>query len=671
MNGVSREAPAGLPRRCADLLAVVLGVALTLEFLPELPALLKYASAAQVLGVFGDLGLLYAIVGLALACACIALGAAVALAARRPWRQGSATALGLAYALMLGLALAQGLHTWLHSLGVTLPLLNWVRDASSVAQQISEYRLAIWLALTLVVSFVVWQRTRVRPLRIGSVRQAVRFWGALAAAATVLGLAAQAAWPLMDRRPADAASPAAGAGHPDVLLLTIDTISADHLSLYGYDRPTTPELDAFARHASVFDHFYADANSTTPSTSSLMLGERPWRHRAFVAPSAPLASHARRSMLAAFHQSGYRTIVVSTNLFASPEKLGAMPDVDSYDISQPWARTCALDPGVLVARILHPQSRSILGNNGLWQATHALWVRLLLETGTCPPSGHFDPADALRIAGERWHAPADRPRFVWVHLTPPHDPYAAPPPFVGLFDAGPQARTLLDSSPVYLYLGRALAVRQRHELMGRYDEAIRYADAAVGDFLRSLEADGRLRNTLVVISADHGENFWHDYGGHGGPELYDEAVHVPLIVREPGQSTALRIATPAEHADLLPTVAALAGVAVPGDVEGQSLVGALRGAPSPRPVFAMNFERSAREGALEQGSVAMIDYPWKLQTRVGPIDATTPDSVRDRLYRLDRDPREAEDVARANPEIVARMRAAVDAQLALNRKPRP
>jgi arylsulfatase A-like enzyme len=116
---------------------------------------------------------------------------------------------------------------------------------------------------------------------------------------------------------------------------------------------------------------------------------------------------------------------------------------------------------------------------------------------------------------------------------------------------------------------------------------------------------------------------------------------------------------------------ALAHVSPLGAPEGQSLVGALDGQPTPHAAFSMNFERSTREGRLEQGSVAMVDYPWKLQTRVGPIDATTPNSTRDHLFRLDQDPQEMHDIATSNREVVARMRSSIDAQVAQNRELRP
>ena len=114
-------------------------------------------------------------------------------------------------------------------------------------------------------------------------------------------------------------------------------------------------------------------------------------------------------------------------------------------------------------------------------------------------------------------------------------------------------------------------------LEARYDEAMAYSDSYAGPFLqRALALLGP--NTAIIVSADHGESFSHGYGAHTGPGLYDEIIHIPLILKLPGETTGKRCERPAEQADIAPTLAALAGVPAPADWAGRSLLSACNAA---------------------------------------------------------------------------------------------
>jgi arylsulfatase A-like enzyme len=219
---------------------------------------------------------------------------------------------------------------------------------------------------------------------------------------------------------------------------------------------------------------------------------------------------------------------------------------------------------------------------------------------------------------------------------------------------------------------------QRARLLGRYDEAVRYVDDRLGAFFDGLQADGRLDSSLLVVTADHGESFGHDYGAHGGPELYEDIVRIPLLVRLPGQRNAQRVAVPAEQADLLPTLSELAGLPrLPDDfgIEGRSLAVAWRkeGLPA-RPVFAMSFERQSKAHALTPGTVAVVDGQWKLHRTLGPPASDGAGVTASRLFDVIADPAERHDLASARPDVVARLQALVDTEVqrrrVLAREPR-
>ena len=238
-----------------------------------------------------------------------------------------------------------------------------------------------------------------------------------------------------------------------------------------------------------------------------------------------------------------------------------------------------------------------------------------------------------------------------------------PPPFVGLFDPRPTARTMADSSPVYHYLTAADAARQKDLLEGRYDEAIRFIDHHVGEFLQWLKDSGRFDNSIIVITADHGESFNHDYGGHGGPELLDEIIRIPLVIKKPQQRNASVIDTNAEQADLLPTLATLAGISRPAsqrqEDEGQDLYQRQPDAP----VFTMNFEQQRADGPWTTGDVAMIRGDWKYVAAIVAASPAMPQLQRERLFRIDEDPNDLNDLAASAPAQLAAMRAATQAQL--------
>jgi arylsulfatase A-like enzyme len=647
------------------IFAAVVGVGLPLEFLPILPGVLHYASPLQALAILAELGLVFT-----LGASGLALMTWLTSAIANFIRPGTGTRLAAVFARVLALLfLLHSVRAWLFAIGVMTP-------ASPLARGV--WWMLVALAGCLLVLRSVWRNSAAAPMP-AVVRRGVMIMFPLLAAGAVL----RVLHPLNAARPEglEHVAPAPTlAAHPDVVVVTIDTLSADHMSLYGYERPTTPRLQQLAATSTVFERFYANGNFTTAGVSSLMLGTRPWTHGAVLAPSTPTHANAAASLPGWFHQAGYRVLTVSTNPWASPAKLDLMQRVDAHVSSRPWRRACPWDADAWADSVLSPQTASILGVAGYWAPLRARLLEWAVDTGRCPPSGHFDPDQALRAARTLWDAAHNdgRPVLLWVHLTPPHDPYAPPPPFIGLFDAGPQARRVVDSSPRYHRMTAAEGQAQRARLLGRYDEAVRYVDNRLGAFFDGLQADGRLDSSLLVVTADHGESFGHNYGAHGGPELYEDIVRIPLLVRLPGQRDALRVAVPAEQADLLPTLSDLAGLPrLPDDfgIEGRSLAVAWRkeGLPA-RPVFAMTFERQSEAHALTPGTVAVVDGQWKLHRTLGPPASDGAGVTASRLFDVIADPAERHDLASARPDVVARLQALVDTEVqrrrVLAREPR-
>ena len=449
------------------------------------------------------------------------------------------------------------------------------------------------------------------------------------------------------------------ASRPNIILLTIDALSAPHMSLYGYARPTTPELQEFARGAVTFDRAYANGNFTTPGVATILTGTLPWTNRALQLPVWPVTRTRETSLPAVLERAGYQTGYVSTNAIAGAAKQG----LGGYF---QFARTDMTGHVTLCADGLSKYLRYVCAAEELPPLEEMEGIAARLR----PPNDNLehDPRLALDPA-LHWLATADRgkPIFLWVHLFPPHSPYAVPKPWLGRFDASRRGRNAASTQPSWGWIQSRLPPRRVRTLEARYDEAVAYVDSFMGPFLqRALEELGP--NTAIVITADHGESFAHGYGAHTGPGMYDEIIHIPLILKLPDETTGQRCDGVVQQADIAPTLAALAGIPPPASWEGRSLMeGCAPGQSDPgaeRPVFSMNFEQNPRFAPLRTGSVAVVEGRWKLIHYMGRLHYPYMPRLHDELYDVVSDPGERHDLAAQQPAVVQQMLGLIDAALA-------
>ena len=454
-------------------------------------------------------------------------------------------------------------------------------------------------------------------------------------------------------------SAAAPPTRPNIVLLTIDALSAPHMSLYGYSRPTTPEIAQFAQGAVTFDRAYANGNFTTPGVATILTGTLPWTHRALQLPVWPLTYTRRASLPAVLQQAGYRTGYVSTNAIAGAAKQG-------FGQYFQFASTDRIGHVTLCADRLSQYLRYVCAASELspLQELDDLAARLHRPRRNL----EHDPRLAIEPALQ-WLSSVDRTRpiFLWVHLFPPHSPYAAPRPWLGEFDDSRRDRDAAQTEPSWGWIQSQLSNEQVYTLEARYDEATAYADYYTGRFLqRVMELLGP--NTVIVITADHGESFAHGYGAHTGPGLYNEITHIPLILKLPGETAGRRCDDVVQQADIAPTLAALAGIPAPASWEGRSLVDACVPGEADRiadrPVFSMNFEQNPRFAVLRTGSVAVIDGRWKLVHYLGRLHYPFMPPLHDELYDVVSDPDERDNLAARQPDVVRSLLGLIDTALA-------
>lgn len=347
---------------------------------------------------------------------------------------------------------------------------------------------------------------------------------------------------------------------PNVILILVDTLRADHLGTYGYHRETSPRIDQSAESDGlVFERALGVAPWTNPTIASLFTGAYP-----------------QSVFEAAGHQEAIRQVLPQGTTTLA-ERLQA----NGY-------RT--------IGMVDHPGITESLG----YARGFDTFVRFFKELET--PSWQDTPADfVLRRLEEVLAEDSQKPVFLYLHLVYPHRPYAAPEPYRTLF--GPRHKTFEEA--------------ERDRMINSYDAEIRYTDDLIGDVEDQLRGSGFLRRTWRILISDHGEEFWeHGQAEHGG-SFHDELIHVPMIFWPPDGSAIAprRIGQTVSLIDIHPTILELGGVEPDPDLAGISLVSLFEGSPpaTPRTLFS----ESPHKGQLRRASV--VDGNYKL---IDEIDST-------------------------------------------------
>ncbi|UCG15131.1 MAG: sulfatase [Phycisphaerales bacterium] len=313
---------------------------------------------------------------------------------------------------------------------------------------------------------------------------------------------------------------------PNVLIICIDALRPDHMSLYGYERDTTPRIMAVFGDATIFNRAYAPAAVTTPSVVSLLTGLYPQNHGVRMLgqkvpdPTVLVSDHVRRA--------GYQTAAVVSNAVLSDSASGLASRFDLYD-----------------ARL--DQNRGA--------RAHVLQRNAQKTTDAAINWLHYTRAP-------------DRPHFLYVHYADPQAPYEPLPDKPADFTH--QRPMLVDLT------GHGGSVQPEGtvdslELIDRYDEEIAYTDREVGRLLHEYRDLGLLDDALVILCADHGESMMeHDcWFGHG-VHVHQELIRIPLAVRYQDLKPQ-RVETTVSLIDVTPTILVAAGLPVPAVLDGKSL----------------------------------------------------------------------------------------------------
>ena len=391
---------------------------------------------------------------------------------------------------------------------------------------------------------------------------------------------------------------------PNIILVTFDTMTSRDMSVYGYHLPTTPFISEWSKTAALFTRAEAESNYTTPTTASLMTGKRVWTHQTYYVETASEAvKNSSENLPALLRKNGYSNIAIVTTDYASVDKLGISYSFEIAPSPVKFRYPTNLF-GFINAFLYRTFGEKIKLNDWIIKEDF-IFFRLvnILTRGfsktMTPPEKAF--GKLLEILDDNF----PEPFFAWVHIFPPHDPYLPPEPYIGMFNSSQKLRTSK---------GQRQATGMDEIFRARYDEFIRYCDKKFENFIIQLKKRNLFGNSLIILSSDHGESFEHNYKGHGGPHLYEQLTHIPLIIKEPAQTEAKIINDVVEQIDIPATILEFAGIPTPSWMDGRSLVPLMRGEKlSQRPAFSMNLERNPSRGhKITKGTIAVWEGDYKL-----------------------------------------------------------
>jgi len=384
------------------------------------------------------------------------------------------------------------------------------------------------------------------------------------------------------------------ARRPDVLIYLIDTVRADHVGAYGYGRPTTPEIDAFAEDAVLFLDGQAQSSWTRTSVVSLLTGLNPQVHRVNKRDDA--LPGVVETLAERLGEVGYETAGFITN-----------GNVDA---------TFALDQGFELYEYL-PESRQRPEVHQLSDTLNEFAFSWLDEW----------------VSDER-----EEPFFLYLHATDPHAPYTPPEPYRSRFAPGVDPDLGLIEHVHGISAGREEAPPGTREAwLDLYDAEIAFNDHHFGRLLDKLREIGLYEETLIVLVSDHGEEFLEHGGWEHGKTLYGEQLRVPYIVRLPGgEASGEKVETTARHVDVVPTVLDYLGLPPAEGLDGASLLPLVRSpgeqARSPESYSYLALDERRMEAVLARGWKLIVDESE--HTRAG----------REQLFDVGTDPGETKNL---------------------------
>jgi arylsulfatase A-like enzyme len=468
---------------------------------------------------------------------------------------------------------------------------------------------------------------------------------------------------------------AADTSQPNIIIILWDACSAKHLSLYGYPRLTTPNIDVFAQTATVFHNHYSGSNFTTTGTASMLTGMLPWKHRAI----------------------NYDGLVNQGLINNNPYTLLG-PDYFRFAFSQnPWPDRLVGQYYRDVDRFLSPAAYSLFeGSNPtlLFENDRALAsvavnsFLMSIQGGNAPVGspilGYLNKSRILNFSNDQRSprypkgipeamnmgyvipylneniydgiyselsqlASGKNPYFAYFHLYSPHYPYRPRNEYLMYFREDGYRPVTKPIHPMSHGLKEGYLLGQ----MNLYDKQVAQIDEEFGNLIAQLDRSGILENSYLIFTSDHGELFERGFVGHGFQLLYEPVLHIPLVIRAPGQTKREDVFALTSNIDILPTILSVAGKDAAPELEGKPLPGFGGWTDEDRPIFSMVAVDNSAFAPIKKAAISMRKHAYKLIAYLGYEDKI-PQSFE--LYDLENDPEELDNLAAKDVKLFSLMK---------------
>ncbi len=465
----------------------------------------------------------------------------------------------------------------------------------------------------------------------------------------------------------------------NVIIIVFDALSAYNISLYGYKRETTPNINKLAEQATVYHNHFAGSNFTTSGTASLLTGALPWTNRAMQPNGTVSEAFTHRSIFSVF-KDHYRTayshnewantllaqfdgyieeLVPKMNLFLRSSDL-VIQNIFKHDkdiSSVSWVRNTKIKrEGYAYSLFL---SRLISAFD--YQNSEKYKGRFPRGLPTASADGGFLLEHAIDWIAEQVNK-IEEPLLGYFHLLPPHAPYNTAGEFAGQlrrdgYQAIQKPRDIFAKEETDNPLNRRTY----------YDEFIMYVDSEFGRLFKMFEDSGVLKNSWVILTSDHGEHFERGIVGHETSALYQPLIRIPLLIFEPGKSERRDIYTPTSAVDILPTLAFLNNLPIPDWAEGKVLPPYREPDSEDTSIYALRSHATEKDKPLKQASITLMKGRYKLHYYTGYSEIDGIDLVK--LFDIESDPEEINDLVFSKKEIADEMLFELKTKLADVNKP--